>query len=129
MNEAPPSSPGVVDSLRALADGLLASVQDRVALFSLELEAEKLRLIQTMVWVGAGIVTGVMALAMASFTLGYLYWHSARATVLLVLCCVHGGLFAVAAIGVRRALSRSPRPFAASLEEIAEDRKCLRTDR
>ena len=128
MNDAPAAPRGLVDSLRALGDGLLASAQDRVALFALELQEEKLRVIQTLVWVAALIVTGVIALAMVSATLVYLFWDTARTTVLVALSGVHAALFLGTVAGFRRMLARQPRPLGASLEELTEDRRCLRGD-
>lgn len=127
MSDHPSAPPGLVDSLRALVDGLLASVQDRVALFGVELEEEKLRLIQTLIWIAALIVTGVVAVAMASATLVYLFWDTARTTIMVGLCAVHVALFVGVLIAFRRMLARQPRPLAASLEEIEEDRRCVRT--
>lgn len=129
MNNAPSASPGLVDSLRALADGLLAGVQDRVALFGVELEEEKLRLILILIWIGALIVTGVVALAMASATLICVFWDTARIAVFVGLSVFHAALFGGVLLGLRRTLVRQPRPFAASLEEMAEDRRCIRGNR
>lgn len=86
-------------------------------------------MIQTLMWIGAGIVTGVMLLTMVSFTLVCLFWDSARNATLVGLCGLHAALFTAVAAGLRRALARQPRPLAASLAEIAEDRKCFRTER
>lgn len=115
-----------MDRLRALADGLLAGVQDRVALFGVELAEEKLRLIQTLVWIGALIVTGVVALGTASATLVYLFWDTARTAVLVGLSVFNSAVFVGLFVGFRRALARQPPPLAASLEELTEDRRCIR---
>lgn len=128
MNGRPPASSGLVDTLRALGDGLLGSVQDRVALFGLELQEEKLRLIQVFIWTGAVIVTGVTALVLTSFALVYLFWDVARTAVVVGLAVFHVTLFAGIGFGFRRMLARQPRPLAASLDELTEDRRCLRGD-
>jgi len=66
MDAVPPPAPtGFVAALRMLADGLLAGVQDRLELFSLDLQEEKFRLIQIFVWISAAIFAGVMAIAFA----------------------------------------------------------------
>ena len=41
MTTTPTDPPGLVDSVRALAGNLLASIRDRVALLSLELQEER----------------------------------------------------------------------------------------
>lgn len=126
MNPADSTSQGILGSLRTLGDGLLATVQDRVALVGLELEEEKLRLIQVVAWIAAAIVTSVMTLAMASVTLVCIFWQSARLAVLLSLTGLYAALLVVVLIWLRRLFARQPRPFAASLTEIEEDRRCIR---
>lgn len=122
--EAP--APGFLDSLRQLGAGLLGAVHDRVELLAVELQEEKFRLIQAFVWISAAVFTGMMALTFASLTLVYLFWESARLAVL-------GGLavFYLVALGgiivaFRRYLARQPRPFAATLQELQDDRTCIR---
>ena len=118
--------PGFLDSLRHLGAGLLGAVHDRVELLAVELHEEKFRLIQIFVWISAAVFTGMMALTFASLTLVYLFWDGARLAVL-------GGLagFYLVALGVilaafRRYLSRQPRPLAATLQELQDDRTCIR---
>ena len=128
MNGDPAASSGVIGTLRALGDGLLASVQDRVALLGIELEEEKVRLIQILMWSSAAIVTGVVALVMTSFALIYFFWEVARTAVVVGLVVFHVGLFGGTVIALRRMLARQPRPLAASLAEVTEDRRCIRGD-
>jgi len=91
MEPATPASAGFLHSLRALGDGLLATVQDRLELFSVELQEEKFRLIQIFVWISAAVFTGMMAIMFASLTLVYLFWASARLAVLGGLTIVYTG--------------------------------------
>ena len=111
--------------MRALGDGLIASVQDRLELFSLELQEEKFRLIQTFIWISAAIFTGMMALGFASLTLVYLFWESARLAVLGGLTLFYAGALLAIVISFRRYVARQPKPFAATLHEIKEDRACI----
>jgi uncharacterized membrane protein YqjE len=127
MESTTPVSAGFVKSLRALTDGLLASVQDRLELFAVELHEEKFRLIQIIVWISAAIFAGGMALTFASITLVYLFWDSARLTVLGGLTLLYTGALVAVVVAFLRYLARQPRPFAASLQEIKQDRACIRT--
>lgn len=123
--EAPPASTGFVGSLRTLGDGLIASVQERLELFSVELQEEKFRLIQTFIWISAAVFSGVMAIAFASLTLVYLFWESARLAVLIGLTVFYTGALLAILLSFRRYISRQPRPFTATLREIGEDRACI----
>lgn len=121
------ASSGFIGSLRALADGLLASAQERLELFGVELQEEKFRLIQIIVWISAAIFAGGMAITFASITLVYLFWESARLAVLGTLTLFYSGALVAVIVAFRRYLARQPRPFAASLQEIKNDRACIRT--
>jgi len=114
-----------VDSFRTLGDGLVAGVQDRIALFAVEVQEEKFRLIQTFVWISAAVFTGMMTVMFASLTLVYLFWETDRLAALGGLTLLYaGGLLAII-ISFRRFLARQPAPFAATLDEIGEDRACI----
>ncbi len=127
MENSAPASLGLVGSMRALGDGLIASVQDRLELFSLELQEEKFRLIQTFIWISAAVFTGLMAITFASITLVYLFWESARLAALGGLTLFYTGALVVIIVAFRRYVARQPKPFAATLSEIKEDRACIQT--
>ncbi|WP_043582005.1 phage holin family protein [Geminisphaera colitermitum] len=122
----PPDSPGFVDSVRALSDGFIASLQHRLELFSVELQEEKFRLIQAFIWISAIAFTAMMAVMFASFTLVYFFWESARLAVLGGLTVIYAGTLAALVIAFRRHLARQAKPFAATLDEIGKDRTCIR---
>lgn len=125
----PARSPGFVGSLRALCEGVLAGVQDRLGLLSIELQEEKFRVVQTLIWIGALFFASGLALAFASLALVYLFWESARLAVLAILAGGYAVTALALALGFRRFLARQPRPFQASLEELDQDRTCIRKDR
>jgi uncharacterized membrane protein YqjE len=126
MEPESPAPAGYLSSLKSLGDGLLATVQDRLELFSVELQEEKFRLIQTFIWISAAVFTAMMALAFASLTLVYLFWESARLGVLTALTLLYTGALVAIAVAFRRFLARQPAPFAATRQEISEDRACIR---
>ena len=121
-------SPGFLDSLRSLGDGLVAGAQSRIELFALELQEGKFRLIQIFFWLSAAVFSGAMALTFVSLTLVYLFWESARLAVLSGLAVIYLGAFATIVVKFRRFLLRQPRPFAATLDELSEDRTCIRRE-
>ena len=117
---------GFLASFRTLGDGLLANVQDRLKLFSVELQEEKFRLIQIFFWICATIFSGVMAITFVSLTLVFVFWESARLTVLLGLTVFYVVALVAIIVAFRRYLARQPVPFAATMEEIGSDRACIR---
>lgn len=124
----PPSPPaGLLGSFRALGDTLVASLQDRLELLSVEVQEEKFRLIQIFVWISAAVFTAMMALAFASLTVVYLFWENARLAALGGLTLFYASALAAIVVAFRRYLARQPKPFAATLQELTEDRACIRT--
>jgi len=122
------SSPplGFLDSFRTLGDGLLATIEDRLGLFSIELQEEKFRLIQTFVWISAALFGAMMTVMFASLTVVYLFWESARLAALGGLTLLYASATVALVLGLRRFLARQPQPFAATREELGEDRACIR---
>ena len=118
---------GFLSSLRTLGDGLLGTVQDRLELFSVELQEEKFRLIQTFIWISAAVFAGMMAITFASLTLVYLFWESARLAVLGGLTLLYAGALVAIVVSFRRFIARQPHPFAATRQELGEDRACIRS--
>jgi len=121
-------SSGLLGSVRSLADNLLGSVHDRVELISIELQEEKQRLIQIFIWISVAIFTGMMAIAFASFTIVFLFWESARLAALTGLTVLYTAAAIATVMGLRRQIARQPKLFAASLQELKNDRACIPTE-
>jgi len=128
MHPSAPAPTGILDSLRAFGGGLIASLQDRVQLLSVELQEEKFRLIQIFIWISAAVFAGVMAITFASLTLVFFFWDSARLVVLGGLTLFYAGLATIIVIAFRRYLKRQPQPFASTIEELQEDAECIRKE-
>jgi uncharacterized membrane protein YqjE len=122
------NSAGILESVRTFADSLLATVQSRIELISVELQEEKLRLIQTFIWISAAIFTGLLAITFASITLVYLLWDSARLAALGGLTLLYTAATVTIIVAFKRYVARQPKPFAATLEEIKSDRAYIQTE-
>ena len=128
MQTDTPAPTGFISAFRVLGDSLLATVQDRLELFSVELQEEKFRLILTFIWISAAVFTAMMAIAFASLTLVYLFWESARIAVLGGLTIFYAGALVVIILAFRRYIARQPSPFSATRQEIGKDRTCIRNE-
>ena len=126
MERATPASGGILGSLRNLGDGFLSCVQDRLELIAVEIQEEKLRLIQTFIWISAAVFSGMMAIAFASLTLVYLFRDGARLAALAGLAVVYASAMVGIILAFRRFLARQARPFSGTRQEIREDRACIR---
>lgn len=124
--ESSSSTEGFLGSLRALGDSLLGSVQSRLSLLSIELQEEKFRLLQFVIWITAALFTGVMAIAFVSLAVAFWLWQSSPLLALSVLSGVYLLAFVVIVLSFRSYLKRQPPPFDATLQEITKDRECIR---
>ena len=86
QSEAPAG--GLLTHIRRLAVTLLSTLQNRIELIGLELQEEKVWLIQTLLWVAAAVFFCGSAFALVTITLVWLCPPSARPYVLIVLCLV-----------------------------------------
>jgi len=123
---AQPAPAGYLASLRSLGDGLLATVQERTELFSIELQEEKFRLVQMFVWFSAVFYAGMMAVTFASLTLVFLFWDTARLAVLGGLAAFYIIALLAVIVAFRRYLARQPAPFTGTRLELKDDRACIR---
>lgn len=128
MDEHDPSPPGLLDSLRGLGANLLGTAHDRIELFTVELHEEKVRLVQFLIWIGAIGFAAVMAMTFITVTVVYLFWESARLAVLGGFAVFYAATLTGLALAFRRYLKRQPRPFDATLQELREDRECMRNE-
>lgn len=126
MDDRPTPPSDFLGSCRALGENLLATIEDRLGLFSIELQEEKFRLIQIFVRISAALFAGMMAISFASLTLVYLCWESARLAALGGLTVFYLGTTLALVLTLRRFLARQPSPFAATRQEINSDRACIR---
>jgi uncharacterized membrane protein YqjE len=126
MEGRAPASGGLLGSLRGLADGLLGSAQERLELISIELHEEKYRLVQTLIWISAAVFSAMMTITFASLTIVYLFWDTARLAVLGGLTVLYGIASLVIVWLCRRFIARQPKPFEATIDELQEDRTCIR---
>lgn len=127
MEERAPGgqSPGLVQSLRRLAATLIALLQTRLELLANELEEERVRLVQVLLWGCIALAFLLLGVVMLTLFVVVLFWDTHRVLVsgLLALTFIAIGLAAVA-VARSRARARS-RLFSASLAELANDREQL----
>lgn len=130
MAEGDQPERGLFSSLARIFDTVLATVQNRLELFSIELQEEKWRFVEVLVWTAAAVFLAILAVTV--FTLfvvclcGWLFGEIAQ------LCCLGGFtlLYGAAAYGAVRALRHrltgGPMPFADTIAELKKDRECFR---
>ena len=125
MDDRPSGSPGFIDSLAGLGASLLKTLQERIELISIELQEEKYRLVQLIIWISATVFAGGMTLTFATITVVYLFWDSARIAVLAGFTGFYGIALIFVIRALRRVFTHQPKPFEATIGSLTEDRECI----
>jgi len=116
---------GVLANLRRLLDTVLKTVQVRLALVGNELEQEKLRLFDGLLWAGLALMLLGMGILLLAIFIVNLFWDSYRLQAIGVLVTLFLGT-GVWLLAVARARLRNPVGlFRTSVEELGRDRAGL----
>jgi len=125
MSEPTPS-PKLLESLRKFAGSVIAMLQTRLELASVELAEERQRLMKVALLACFGLVFFAMALFMATAFIAVLFWDTYRLAAIGGLMLVYLVLSGVCLLAARRVLKVAPPLFEATLAEIDKDREALR---
>jgi uncharacterized membrane protein YqjE len=118
----------IVASARRLGNPVLGLLRTRVELFTVELQEEKLRALDLLLWLTVAVALAVAAILAALGTLALFLWQRAGYAGLIGLTA---GV-SVAAVGVflflRRKIVSGSELFSATVGEFRKDMECLRHD-
>lgn len=117
--------PGIVQSLRNLATTLVAILRTRFELFVAELEEERIRIFQLLLWTAGALFFFGVGILLIVVLLVALFWDSHRVLAVLVLAGIFFAAGTVMAVTVRKQLRVRPRIFAATLDELSKDKDRL----
>ncbi|HWX18265.1 MAG TPA: phage holin family protein [Candidatus Binatia bacterium] len=117
-----PTEPaGILESLRRAGAGVLALAQNRLELFSVELQEQKARLLKVLVLLAVTVFLGSMALVLVTATIVVLVGENARGPVLVGLSVLYALGAVVAFLALRKELRSAPAPLEDTLSEIKKD--------
>ena len=113
------------ESLRRLLAQLLTLIQVRLELLSAEVSAEIQRVLRGVLWALLALLFAALGLLMAALTIVIALWEHDR---LLVSLWVMGGFLTVAALSafmVWRTLTKEPRLFSRTIDELRRGRDAI----
>ena len=116
---------GIVQSLRNLAATLVAVFHTRLELLVTEIEEERVRLLELLLWAAGALFCLGVAVLLLVLLLIAVFWDTHRIAVIATLAVVFLAAGIGIAAGARDRMHRRSRLFSASLEELARDKDQL----
>jgi uncharacterized membrane protein YqjE len=126
MTEHEASTGGWLERLRRFGQSSLGLARGRIELFAVELQEEKLRLLDLLVWLGLALAMGLSALLVIVGALSIWLWHLAGYLGLATLALVTLAAAALVLWTVRRRIRLGPTPFAETISEFRKDAACFK---
>lgn len=121
----PKESSGLMGSVKGLLSTLTSIVSTRLELLVNELQEERLRLSQMIVFALFALFCFGMGLLLLTIFIVVLFWDDHRLAVLGVLCTFFFLLGSVMVLLLRGRVQAKSKLFSASLAELSQDRKYL----
>lgn len=123
----PETGRGLFASLRRLLGTAIETVQVRLALLSNELEQEKLRIFDGLLWAGLALLLLGLGTLLLCGLIVVLFWDDHRLAALGALSALFLGVGAWLMQAAREHLRQPGGPFNTSVEELGRDRAGLDT--
>ena len=120
-------SGGLFSSVRRVADTCVSSVHNRVELFALELQEEKIRLVRLLLWTGAALFAGFLAITVITIAVVFLIPEDGRNIAISGFGLLYAILAVVLALKLRSEIRNAPPPLADTLSELKKDLQTLRS--
>jgi uncharacterized membrane protein YqjE len=108
---------------------VLSAFQTRGELFITELEEEKTRVVELLIWAMAAGFLGIMFLVLFTGVIIYLFPVDLRIYAAAGFCILYLAGAIMAVLNLRSLIRSGPPPFADTLNELKKDRACLESSR
>ena len=118
-------SAGLMESVKRLASTLISIVSTRLELLANELEEERLRLTQMLLYTLSALFCFAMGVLLLTVFIAVLFWDDHRLGVLGGLCILFFAMSTLMALLLRNKAHSRPKLFSASLAELVKDREQL----
>lgn len=116
-------SPG--SSSRRLGAAILGLLHGHVELFGIELQEQKARTLNLLLFAGLALVFALLLLTALSALLLVLLWDTYRLAGIIGLCVFYGAAALFCGVRLKAAVHDELSPFRGTLEELAKDRERL----
>lgn len=125
MSEPESLDNGLLASIRRFFISLLGLAQNRLELFAVEFQSERLRLLDRLFWLAIALAVGFIGLILATVTLALFLWQTTGFLGLIVLAALFLAVAAFLLVRLRNQLRNAPLPFSGTIAEFKKDCSCL----
>jgi len=119
-----PSSQDPATPFRRILVSGLSLLRNRIELATVELNEEKLRLLEVLLLGAVAVFMGMLALLTLTAMVVVLLW-AMRPWPLVVFSALYTGLTVTACLLAKRRIRQWPPSFSATMAELEKDRECL----
>src|SRR6478736_818286 len=126
MSDEVPKPPEWREALRRIGESLQVLVRNRLELFSVEWQEEKLRLLRLLCWLALGLAIGGAGILVAIGGLAYWLWTTTGylgVVGLVAACLIVAGIILWK---LRQKLHAEAAPFTHTVAEFRKDGACLK---
>ena len=120
-------SGGLFGSVRRVADTCVSSIHNRVELFALELQEEKIRLVRLLLWTGAALFSAFLAITLVTIAVVFLVPEEGRKIAITGFGLLYAIAAALLALKLRSEVRGAPPPLADTMAELKKDLQALRS--
>jgi uncharacterized membrane protein YqjE len=120
---------GLFDSAKALLATVVGIAHNRLELLSTELQEEIVRVALMLLWGAIGLFFVFLGITFLALLILIAFWDDHRLLAAALLAGLFAVLAVVAGVAAWRQIAVKPRPFDASLTELAKDERELRAPR
>jgi uncharacterized membrane protein YqjE len=121
-------SGGLFGAVRRVADTCVSSIHNRVELFALELQEEKIRLVRLLLWTGAALFASFLAITIITIAVVWLIQdEGARKIAISGFGLLYAIVAGVLAMKLRSEVRNAPPPLADTMAELKKDLQALRS--
>ncbi len=124
-SEKQPKSSALGDLSSRWVHSFLGLLRSRLELFLFELEEEKVRLVELLLWLVSLVIFGLIFLGVASAAIVFLLPSDWRAAGLLVLSTLYGLIACFSVFRIKALLSRETTIFEESISQLKKDQACF----
>ena len=124
MSETPQTEDGLLAPVTRLLKTLVNLLENRLELFLVEVQEERVRLVEVLLLAAMGGLAALMTLILITLTVVVIFWENHRVLVLVLFTLAYAAAAAIAFWTLRSRVQRW-QAFTATLEQIKKDRAWL----